>query len=111
VNWYLGPLRKYAEFSGRAGRKEYWFFTLWQTGIFLVLAVLTGPIYSIYFLATLLPGISVGVRRLHDINLSGGLMFIGLIPVIGWIILLVLAAQEGTKGPNDYGAEPIEAAS
>ena len=111
MNWYLGPLRKYAEFSGRAGRKEYWFFTLWQTGIFLVLAVLTGPIYSIYFLATLLPGISVGVRRLHDINRSGGLMFIGLIPVIGWIILLVLAAQEGTKGPNDYGAESIEAAS
>lgn len=111
MNWYLGPLRKYAEFSGRAGRKEYWFFTLWQTGIFLVLAVLTGPIYSIYFLATLLPGISVGVRRLHDINRSGGLMFIGLIPVIGWIILLVFAAQEGTKGPNDYGAEPIEAVS
>jgi uncharacterized membrane protein YhaH (DUF805 family) len=110
VNWYLGPLRKYAQFSGRAGRKEYWFFALWQFGIFLVLAVFTGPLYTVYFLATLIPDIAVGVRRLHDINRSGGLVFIGLIPIVGWIVLLVFAAQEGTKGPNDYGAEPTEVA-
>ena len=108
MNWYLDPLRKYAQFSGRAGRKEYWYFTLWQLGIFFVLAVFTGPLYTVYFLATLMPGIAVGVRRWHDGNRSGGLLFVGFIPLVGWIILLVLAAQEGTKGPNDYGAEPVE---
>ena len=107
MNWYLDPLRKYAQFAGRAGRKEYWYFTLWQLGILFVLAVFIGPLYTVYFLATLLPGIAVGVRRLHDVNRSGGLLFVGLIPLVGWIILLVLAAQEGTKGPNDYGAESV----
>ena len=111
MNWYLGPLRKYAQFSGRAGRKEYWFFALWQFGIFIALGLFTGPLYTVYFLATLIPDIAVGVRRLHDINRSGGLIFIGLIPIIGWIVLLVFAAQEGTKGTNDYGAEPVEAAA
>ena len=75
------------------------------------MTLFTGPLYTVYFLATLIPDIAVGVRRLHDINRSGGLIFIGLIPIIGWIDLLVFAAQEGTKGTNDYGAEPVEAAA
>lgn len=118
MNWYLKVLKNYTNFSGRARRKEYWMFTLFNV-IFAVAAVLLdnllglafegigyGPIYGLYLLATIIPGIAVSVRRLHDVDKSGWMILIGLIPLIGAIWLLVLFATEGTPGDNQYGPNP-----
>lgn len=118
MNWYLKVLKNYTNFSGRARRKEYWMFTLFNV-IFAVAAVLLdnllglafegigyGPVYGLYLLATIIPGIAVSVRRLHDVDKSGWMILIGLIPLIGAIWLLVLFATEGTPGDNQYGPNP-----
>ena len=118
MNWYLKVLKNYTNFSGRARRKEYWMFTLFNV-IFAVAAVLLdnllglafegigyGPVYGLYLLATFIPGIAVSVRRLHDVDKSGWMILIGLIPLIGAIWLLVLFATEGTPGDNQYGPNP-----
>jgi uncharacterized membrane protein YhaH (DUF805 family) len=118
MNWYLSVLKKYAVFSGRARRKEYWMFVLF-TIIFAILAMIVdkligttikglpyGAIYIIYSLAVLLPCLAVGVRRLHDTGRSGWFLFINLIPFVGFIWLLVLMCLDGTPGENKYGANP-----
>jgi uncharacterized membrane protein YhaH (DUF805 family) len=118
MNWYLSVLKKYAVSSGRARRKEYWMFVLFNM-IFAIMAVILdnvlgiaveemgyGPLYSIYFLAVLIPGFSVLLRRLHDIGKSGWWFFIGLIPLVGVIWLLVLLCTKGNVGDNQYGADP-----
>jgi uncharacterized membrane protein YhaH (DUF805 family) len=118
MNWYLKVLKNYTNFSGRARRKEYWMFTLFNV-IFAVSAMLVdnllglafegigyGPVYGLYVLATIVPGIAVGVRRLHDLDKSGWMMLIGLIPLIGAIWLLVQFVKEGTPGDNQYGPNP-----
>jgi uncharacterized membrane protein YhaH (DUF805 family) len=69
-------------------------------------AIQYGPIYAIFALATLIPGIAVAVRRLHDVGKSGWWYFIVLIPIIGAIWLLILFFTEGEKGKNQYGADP-----
>jgi uncharacterized membrane protein YhaH (DUF805 family) len=120
MNWYLDVLKNYAVFSGRARRKEYWMFFLFNV-IFAITAVIidnvlgltiknvgSGPFYLLYALATLIPGIAVGVRRLHDTSKSGWYMLLGLIPCVGGIILLVLFATPGDVGSNQYGADPKE---
>lgn len=121
MNWYTSVLKKYAVFSGRARRKEYWMFFLFNV-IFLIVALILdnvlgttisgagyGLFYFLYALAILLPSLAVGVRRLHDIGKSGWWFFIGLIPIIGGIWLLVLFCIEGTPGKNTYGPNPKEA--
>jgi uncharacterized membrane protein YhaH (DUF805 family) len=121
MNWYLAVLKKYAVFSGRARRKEYWMFALFNT-IFAIVAVILdyalgitikgigyGPIYIIFSLAMLLPSLGVTVRRLHDIGKSGWFIFINLIICIGWIWFIVLACTEGQPGENQYGPNPKEA--
>lgn len=108
----------YANFSGRARRSEYWYFTLFNF-IFVILAMILdsvlglnfaplpyGPIYALYTLAMLIPGIAVAVRRLHDVNKSGWFFLIALVPLIGGIWLLILFCSEGTKGTNNYGTDP-----
>jgi len=122
VQWYIKVLKQYAVFSGRARRKEFWMYTLF-TIIFTILAMVLdnilgltisingesigyGWMYIAYGLATLVPNISVAVRRLHDINKSGWWMLIALIPILGSIWLLVLEVTEGDKGKNDYGPDP-----
>jgi len=120
MNWYLKVLKEYANFSGRAGRKEFWLFTLFNA-IFAIVAMILdnllglairdvgyGPIYILYILATLIPGLAVSVRRLHDIGKSGWYLLIGLIPCIGGIILLVFYATAGDPGENEYGPDPIQ---
>lgn len=98
---------KYAAFEGRAGRREFWSFVLVNFVIGLVISFTRLQALSmLYSLAVLVPSLAVGARRLHDTNRSGWLLLLGLIPVIGAIILLVFAAQEGTKGSNKYGADP-----
>jgi uncharacterized membrane protein YhaH (DUF805 family) len=118
LNWYLGVLKKYAVFTGRARRKEYWFFVLFHVLIFLLFVMidgLTGTLNeatgfgltsSLYSLAVLIPGIAVLVRRLHDIDRSGWWVLLGLVPFVGGIVLLVLAALDSTPGENRFGPNP-----
>ncbi|MBF0567754.1 MAG: DUF805 domain-containing protein [Nitrospirae bacterium] len=104
MNWYLTVLKKYAVFSGRARRKEYWMFVLFNFLIIIALSVV-GDILdfrllsSIYQLAVLVPSIAAGFRRVHDVGKSGWFL---LIPIYN----LILACTEGTKGDNKYGADP-----
>ena len=106
MSWYLAVLKKYATFSGRARRKEYWMFVLFNIIFSIVATILDGVIgtrdpdtgYGIinglYSLAVLLPSLAVVVRRLHDIGKSGWWLLIALIPIIGTIWLLVLEETE-----------------
>ena len=120
MNWYVKVLKNYAVFSGRARRKEYWMFVLFNF-IFSVIAIILdnilglafenvgyGPIYLLYCLAVFIPGLAVSVRRLHDIGKSGWFILISLIPFIGPIWLLVLMCTDSEPGENDYGPNPKE---
>jgi uncharacterized membrane protein YhaH (DUF805 family) len=117
MQWYLEVLKKYVVFSGRARRKEFWMFVLINVAISIVLSILDAIIgtrtdsgisilSSIYSLAVLLPSLAVSVRRLHDTNRTGWWILIGLIPIVGFIILIVFYAMEGTAGDNQYGPDP-----
>lgn len=118
MNWYLKVLNQYADFNGRARRQEYWMFTLFNI-IFAFSAIMLdnlfglsnseegfGPIYFIYGLAVLIPGLAVGVRRLHDIGKSGWMLLVSLIPIIGAIWLIVLLVTDSESGDNQYGPNP-----
>lgn len=103
-------LSQYAGFSGRARRSEYWY---WALAVFIV-SVVAGIIDAIiglqFFqyvvpLATLVPGLAVGARRLHDTGRSGWLQLIGIIPIIGWIILIVWFVTD-SHPDNEYGPNP-----
>jgi uncharacterized membrane protein YhaH (DUF805 family) len=112
MHWYLEGLKKYAVFSGRARRKAYWMFVLFNVIIAFALAFIEGLVGGpgvlgiLYSLAVLIPGIAVSVRRLHDTNRSGWWLLIGLIPLIGAIVLLVFAVQDSQPGANQYGPNP-----
>ena len=109
--------RKYADFKGRARRSEYWFFFLFTVIVSAIGAVLdavlgfrsdttgSGPIQGILNLALLIPGIAVAARRLHDTGRSGWWQLIGLIPIVGWIILIVFLVQD-SKEDNKHGPNP-----
>ena len=104
MNYYLKVLRNYATFSGRARRSEYWYFFLFNIIFAIVLGILGGIINStilsnLYSLALLIPGIAVGVRRMHDVGKSGWFL---LIPIYN----LILACTEGDTGDNKYGPDP-----
>jgi len=118
MNWYLDVLKKYAVFNGRARRKEYWYFNLFNILISIVLAVIDGVagtfsaeagmglLSGIYALAVLIPIMAVSVRRFHDTDRSGWWLLIALIPLIGVIVLLVFTVQDGKPGENQYGSDP-----
>jgi uncharacterized membrane protein YhaH (DUF805 family) len=119
MQWYIDVIKKYAVFDGRARRKEFWMFTLFNAIVGIILSILDtiigtdfggrtggGWLSTIYYLAVLLPVIGVSIRRMHDTNRSGWWVLIYLIPCIGWIWFIVLAAQEGTIGDNQYGPDP-----
>ncbi len=120
MNWYLKVLKQYADFNGRARRKEYWMFTLFNIifgGIAMILdsvfgiaieGVGYGPLYGVYVLVLFIPGLAVAVRRLHDIGKSGWMILIALIPVIGAIWILVLMVTDSNPGENLYGVNPKE---
>ena len=123
MNWYLAVLKKYAEFNGRARRKEYWMFTLFNF-IFLIVALILdnllgtaitgvgyGFFYILYALAVLIPGLAVCVRRLHDVGKSGWMFFIILIPIAGGIWMLILMVTDSIAGENEYGPNPKEVAA
>lgn len=112
MNWYIAVLKKYAVFTGRARRKEFWMFVLINLIISVVLSfaeiALGGPgiMSIIYSLAVLLPGIGVSIRRLHDTNRSGWWLLIGLIPLVGLIIMIIFMVQDSQAGENQYGPNP-----
>lgn len=112
---------KYADFKGRARRNEYWMYVLFNTIITLICYALIGigavaesgligglGLILLYGtgLALLIPSLAVAVRRLHDTNRSGWFLLLILIPLIGFIVLLVFLVTEGTRGPNNYGPDP-----
>lgn len=111
MNWYLAVLKNYAGFSGRARRKEYWMFVLFNFLVAVVLAgigmaIETTILSAVYSLAVLIPSLAVGVRRLHDTGRSGWWLLLVFIPFVGAIILIVFFAGEGETAPNKYGANP-----
>ena len=113
MNWFLEPLKKYAVFSGRARRMEYWMFMLGVIVIAVVLVILEigvsegpGILTSLFYLSILLPGIAVGVRRLHDTGRSGWWWFISVIPILGGLWMLVLTLLDSEPGENQYGPNP-----
>ncbi|WP_299529486.1 DUF805 domain-containing protein [uncultured Streptomyces sp.] len=115
MNWYLDVLKNYAGFSGRARRKEFWMFVLFNFIIAVVLQIIGSLIdsqipYFIYVIAVLVPSLAVTVRRLHDTGRSGWWFFISFIPLVGGIILLVFTASEGKPEANEYGPNPKFAA-
>lgn len=111
MNWYLGCWKKYAEFSGRARRQEYWMFFLFNFLAGLALSIVdivlgTGALSGLYNLAIIIPSLAVGARRLHDTDRSGWWQLIALIPLIGAIILLVFFCLDSKPGENRFGANP-----
>ncbi len=118
MHWYFDGLKQYAVFSGRARRKEYWFYQLFNclfAGALLVVDAMTGTmrgkaglglLSGLFVLATLLPSLGMWIRRLHDTNRSGWWILIGFIPLVGPIIMLVFTLQDSEPSANQYGPNP-----
>lgn len=115
--WYMVPWRRFAVFSGRARRREYWTFFLVHLipGMILTLGTLTGDrsvrelcmlVSAVLALGTLVPSLAVSVRRLHDTGKSGWFLLVGLLPFVGGIILILLMALDGEPNENRYGPDP-----
>jgi len=120
MDWYLAVWRKYADFNGRARRKEYWMFTLFNSGITLTLyaafmvcssneytglGVVFGGALCLYVLASIIPGLAVSVRRLHDAGFSGWLVLLALLPLLS-IAVFVMTLVDSNPGENKYGTNP-----
>jgi uncharacterized membrane protein YhaH (DUF805 family) len=122
---YLSVLKRYADFSGRARRREYWWFTIISTAIVLTVFFICYSsvmamgwserpamhfgrfVASLYVLATLFPSLGVSVRRLHDIGATGWLVLLGFVPLAG-LVLFFLYLADSQIGPNKYGPSPKE---
>jgi uncharacterized membrane protein YhaH (DUF805 family) len=115
IEAYLAVVKRFTVFDGRAGRKEFWMFFVYNLIISVLFGILSSiPIIGWLFgvitgalgLAIFVVSLAVGVRRLHDTNRSGLTWLLSLIPLVGIIILIVFWAQEGTSGNNKYGPNP-----
>lgn len=112
MDWYLTVLKNYAVFSGRARRKEYWMFFLINFLITFAISYIEvilrhpGLMSGLYSLAVLIPSLAVAVRRLHDTGRSGWWLLIGLIPAIGFIVLLVFFVLDSNAENNEFGSNP-----
>lgn len=121
MDWYLRVLRNYAEFSGRACRREYWTFACCNflaSLVFPLLDLITGlakatngvgffsVLFGLYSLAVIVPGFAVSVRRLQDTGRSGWFVLLGLIPCVGTIVLIVFMLGDSQPGDNEYGPNP-----
>lgn len=113
-DYFLNPIKNhYADFKGRVTRTEYWMFYLFLFLINIGLGIIEGLLLggaafltSIFILATLIPHIAITARRLHDAGFSGWFQLLLLIPVLGWIAVIVMLCLE-TKPDNKYGPSPI----
>jgi len=136
MEWMLMPYRRYADFSGRSRRKEYWLFSLFYVlvcilfGAIMVagfvladfdagiqvdrnggpLIVIGGGGLGLFLIASFIPCISVAVRRFHDQEQSGWMYLLSFIPYVGWLVLVVFMCIDGTKGPNRFGPDPKDPA-
>jgi uncharacterized membrane protein YhaH (DUF805 family) len=114
MHWYLEVLRKYALFTGRARRSEYWYFVLFNVIVAVVLGFVDSALAKIlgfgmfgmlYGLAVLVPGIAVSIRRLHDTDRSGWWLLLALVPLVG-LVLIYFLAEDSNAGTNRYGQNP-----
>jgi uncharacterized membrane protein YhaH (DUF805 family) len=124
MDWFLVVVKeRYAQFSGRARRSEYWYYYLFYVLILVGLAVVdgitgtfnaatgVGLLSGVFGLAMLIPSLAVSVRRLHDTGRSGWWLLLALLPLIGAIVLLVFMLQNSAPGGNQYGANPKDVAA
>ncbi len=126
MEWMIMPLKRYADFSGRSRRQEYWMFVLFQVLVLVAMGVVIGIIGAagsggamdtiggiiillfvlIYLGLFVVPMLAVQVRRFHDQDKSGWFILLSFVPAVGGIIMLVFMCLEGTHGPNQYGEDP-----
>ena len=99
---------KYADFNGRAKRPEYWWFFLFLFLLGAVTGAISEVLNGIVALATLIPSLAVGARRLHDTDRSGWWQLLWIIPVIGWLVVIIFLAEEGKSTDNQFGAMPSD---
>jgi uncharacterized membrane protein YhaH (DUF805 family) len=124
MNWYLGVLKdKYTAFEGRAGRREFWRFVLYQSVILVLLSLVDyaigtfsldlriGLLGGFYGMVVMLPSIAMAVRRLHDTGRSGWWLLAGLVPLAGEAVLFLFYLLKGQAGENRYGADPLAGAA
>lgn len=118
MNYYIECWKKYFVFSGRARRAEYWYFVLFNMLVSLGLVIVdaatgtldengNGLLSGIYYLAVLIPSLSVAVRRLHDVGRTGWWMLLVFLPVIGVLVILFWLVQPGSLEENEFGVNPI----
>ena len=118
LNWYIQVLRdRFFAYEGRARRQEYWSFVLVNFIVIVALSILEmipgigflfGIVSLLYTLVILIPSVTLGIRRLHDIGWSGWWILLGLIPVVGAVALIVLHVFDSEPGSNQYGPNPKE---
>lgn len=116
--WLSEAWRKYAEFNGRAVRREYWGFVLLVALVSIVTALIDfsiglgfagyGPATIIMLLVLAVPGVAVTARRLHDFDFSGWWMLMGFVPYVGFVVMLIVGVYPGTRGENRFGPDPRE---
>ena len=124
MEYMFMPLRRYADFSGRSRRREYWMFMLFVLAVEMLLyalliaaamgsggemnAAVTVPLLLLilFALAIFIPSVAVTVRRFHDQERSGATALLMLVPLVGPLVVLVFMSLEGTPGPNRYGPDP-----
>ena len=106
--------QRYFDFATRSSRSEYWFWALFVFIAGIVLGIVDAIIFGdssvlggLFALGTLIPGIAVGVRRLHDLGRSGWFFLLVLIPIVGWIILIIWFVTAGNDDENQWGANPL----
>lgn len=119
MSWFLVALQKYAVFKGRSRRKEFWYFTLFSYIIIILLMLVDafigtlddlsgfGLLSGIAMVGSIIPYFAVSSRRLHDTGRTAWWILISLIPLIGWIVLIVFWAQKGVEEDNAYGPNPM----
>ena len=112
-DYYKQVLEKYSDFSGRSTRAEYWYFMLYNIIIAILIAILgviigdeQGVLYVLYLFIVFIPQLAVSVRRLHDIGKSGWMFLVSLIPLIGFLWMLILFTTDSDSGTNKYGPNP-----
>lgn len=120
MEYFTRALTKYAEFSGRDTRKQYWMFVLFNIIFSICAGILdtilrtnwamgrSGLFGALYSLALIVPGLAAATRRLHDTGKSGWFILLALIPLVGWIILIILLAGDSESSENKYGPKPVE---
>lgn len=115
MKYLLDPLVKhYADFSGRANRKQFWLYALWLVVVYIVIGILSAAlgekagnaVIALVWLALIVPNLAMIVRRLHDTDRSGWWVLISFLPLIGGLILFVFELLPGTPGENRFGSQP-----